>query len=69
MRAEEDGKSKCPVVMTGIRGRFPDAKAGRLPGGAGRGGRKKQMPGCNDRDTGQVPRRESGQTSVWSLIA
>ena len=38
--------------------------------GAGTGGRKKRMPGCNGRDRGcniTLPERE--QTSVWSFFA
>lgn len=38
-------------------------------GGAGTGSGKKRMPGCNGRDTGcNITRRESGQTSSWSLL-
>ncbi|AUT68487.1 hypothetical protein C2L64_09255 [Paraburkholderia hospita] len=38
--------------------------------GAGMGGRKKRMPGCNGPDRGwDITPRESGQTSVWSTVA
>src|ERR1700722_11389512 len=56
-------------VETPYRSLWGQQTARPAHGGAGTGTRKKRMPGCNGRDTGcNITRRESGQTSSWSLL-
>jgi hypothetical protein len=73
MRSPAERQSLTHSVTQTKQGKPVYLPSGKLSvrkadGYAGRGCPKKQMPGCNGRDSGVLPQRESVPTSDGSLI-